>query len=185
MSDEPEALTLKATLTYDAEQMHSGDKDAEARDWFLSEVLMGGNLTLFDSGEVGDSIGALADVEIVARDEASDNGLRNAVTAFVDKHFVSGSKANRPDYWVVGVTSADVYTLREALYAAKGTTPLQDHEGRWPKREAGAPVVARDEAAELRAALAFAQSVIKGGESWSPTCDEIIGGALAATEGSE
>lgn len=50
--------------------------------------------------------------------------------------------------------------------------------------------VARDDAAELRAqvsrfqeALAFAQSVIKSGEPWSPTCDEIIGGALAATEG--
>lgn len=35
----------------------------------------------------------------------------------------------------------------------------------------------------LQRALAFAQSVIKSGESWSPTCDEIIGGALAASEG--
>lgn len=34
----------------------------------------------------------------------------------------------------------------------------------------------------LEQALAFAQGVIKSGEPWSPTCDEIIGGALAETE---
>lgn len=34
---------------------------------------------------------------------------------------------------------------------------------------------------ELRKALGFAQSCIRSGESWSPDCDEIIGGALAKT----
>ena len=33
----------------------------------------------------------------------------------------------------------------------------------------------------LRAALAFAQSVIKCGEPWTDQCEEIIGGALSAT----
>jgi hypothetical protein len=37
-----------------------------------------------------------------------------------------------------------------------------------------------DEINELRKALAFAASVIKSGEGWSETCDEIIGGALEA-----
>lgn len=37
----------------------------------------------------------------------------------------------------------------------------------------------------LEQALAFAQSAIKSGESWSPTCDEIIGAALASEGRSE
>lgn len=32
-------------------------------------------------------------------------------------------------------------------------------------------------------ALSFAASVIKSGEAWSPTCDEIIGGALGGKGG--
>jgi len=67
-----------------------------------------------------------------------------------------------------------------------GSTPWEAANDAMPKRQ----VAPRDEAAELRAqvsrlqeALAFAQSVIKSGEEWSPTCDEIIGGALAASEG--
>lgn len=36
----------------------------------------------------------------------------------------------------------------------------------------------RAENARLYEALAFAASVIKSGESWTPTCEEMIGGAL-------
>jgi hypothetical protein len=35
-----------------------------------------------------------------------------------------------------------------------------------------------NEIEQLRAALAFAASVIKSGEPWSPTCEQIIGAAL-------
>lgn len=38
-----------------------------------------------------------------------------------------------------------------------------------------------DRISELHHALAFAASVIKSGESWSATCEEIIGGALGKT----
>ena len=41
---------------------------------------------------------------------------------------------------------------------------------------------ALDDVRQLRVALAFARSVIKGGESWSGTCDEVIDGALTATK---
>jgi hypothetical protein len=34
--------------------------------------------------------------------------------------------------------------------------------------------------ARLRGALAFARSVIKSGEPWSTTCDQVIDGALQA-----
>lgn len=37
----------------------------------------------------------------------------------------------------------------------------------------------------LREALAFAQSVIKSGESWTSKCEEVIGGALGAPLDSE
>lgn len=36
----------------------------------------------------------------------------------------------------------------------------------------------RAENARLHEALAFAASAIKSGESWTPTCEEMIGGAL-------
>ena len=36
----------------------------------------------------------------------------------------------------------------------------------------------RAENDRLREALAFARSVIKSGEPWTPTCEEVIGGAL-------
>lgn len=39
---------------------------------------------------------------------------------------------------------------------------------------------AQQEVARLREALAFAASCIKSGESWTPTCAEIIGGALSS-----
>jgi hypothetical protein len=38
----------------------------------------------------------------------------------------------------------------------------------------------RGENARLREALAFAQSVIKSGEPWTQTCEDVIGGALRA-----
>lgn len=36
----------------------------------------------------------------------------------------------------------------------------------------------RDEVERLRAALAFARSVIKSGEPWTETCERVIDGAL-------
>jgi hypothetical protein len=42
-----------------------------------------------------------------------------------------------------------------------------------------AKLAAKDEEiARLREALAFARSVIKSGESWTDTCERVIGGAL-------
>lgn len=35
---------------------------------------------------------------------------------------------------------------------------------------------------QLRTALSFAASAIRGGEPWTPMCDEMIGGALKASE---
>jgi len=37
----------------------------------------------------------------------------------------------------------------------------------------------REEVRQLREALAFAASVIKSGERWTSTCEELIGDALA------
>lgn len=69
MSGEQAKLTLTAVLTYDAEGMHSGDKDPEARDWFMFDVLYGGGLVLHDNKEIGDAIGTLSQVEFVAHDD--------------------------------------------------------------------------------------------------------------------
>ena len=48
-------------------------------------------------------------------------------------------------------------------------------------------LAARDakEIARLRAALAFAASVIKSGEPWTPECERIIGGALSGRTAEE
>lgn len=39
----------------------------------------------------------------------------NAINEFVDKHFHGGSKANRSDYVGLGIPTADIYKLREAV----------------------------------------------------------------------
>lgn len=49
-------LTLEVEFTYDDELVHSGDKDKDAKDWFIDEVL-GGELILKDLSEIGDDIG--------------------------------------------------------------------------------------------------------------------------------
>ena len=41
---------------------------------------------------------------------------------------------------------------------------------------------ALDNVSTLRVALAFARSVLKGGEPWTGTCDRIIDGALTSTK---
>jgi hypothetical protein len=55
-------------------------------------------------------------------------------------------------------------------------------------REERAAASARARKAEaktqrLAEALAFAASVIKSGETWTPTCEAVIGGALRGDEG--
>lgn len=62
-------LRITGILEYDDEEMHSGDRDPEAREWFESEVLRGAHLMLHDNGELGDYIGDFA-VESV--EEARD-----------------------------------------------------------------------------------------------------------------
>lgn len=49
----------------------------------------------------------------------------------------------------------------------------QSNKDLFAKREA------EEQVKKLRHALAFARSVIKSGEPWTQTCEEIIGGALA------
>lgn len=62
-------LKFTATLVYDAETMHSGDRDIESRGWFLAEVLGGEHLCLHDNGELGDTIGSVEDLELVKDDD--------------------------------------------------------------------------------------------------------------------
>lgn len=50
-------LRITGILEYDDEEMHSGDRDPEAREWFESEVLRGTHLILHDNGELGDYVG--------------------------------------------------------------------------------------------------------------------------------
>lgn len=52
-------LRLVIELEYDAEMMHGGDADAEARRWFMEDVLMGSCLSLNDNGDLGDQIGSV------------------------------------------------------------------------------------------------------------------------------
>jgi len=73
-------LKFTATLVYDAETMHSGDRDIESRGWFLTEVLGGEHLCLHDNGELGDTIGSVEDLELV-KDDDSAAELRAACEA--------------------------------------------------------------------------------------------------------
>jgi hypothetical protein len=65
--------------------------------------------------------------------------------------------------WLLSPSGASLTT------ATVGETKLV-WEAAWGARQA--------EVARLREALAFAASVIKSGESWTTTCEEMIGGAL-------
>ena len=51
-------LFITGVLVYDQEIMHSGDKDQEAKIWFM-DILKNGVLTIVENGDMGDSIGTL------------------------------------------------------------------------------------------------------------------------------
>jgi len=51
-------LHIEGEFTYDAELMHSGKVDEQAKLWFFNAILLGEELTVF-SPEIGDEIGAL------------------------------------------------------------------------------------------------------------------------------
>ena len=52
-------LRFTAELEYDAEIMHSGDADPEAKTWFLGLLKGNGDLCLHENDEIGDTIGPL------------------------------------------------------------------------------------------------------------------------------
>jgi len=51
-------LKITGEFTYDAELMHSGEVDKEAKQWFIEEVLKGEELGVLSS-EIGDEVGKL------------------------------------------------------------------------------------------------------------------------------
>lgn len=52
-------LNLHIELEYDADLMHSGDNDKEAKAWFLREILSDDGSLVLHSNEVGDSLGTV------------------------------------------------------------------------------------------------------------------------------
>jgi len=51
-------LQIEGEFTYDADLMHSGTVDGEAKLWFFNDILLSEELTVF-SPEIGDEIGTL------------------------------------------------------------------------------------------------------------------------------
>jgi len=49
-------LLMLVELEYDADMMHSGDNDSDAKDWFFNRVLRKDRLWLH-SDEIGDCVG--------------------------------------------------------------------------------------------------------------------------------
>jgi len=56
-------LRLTCDLEYDAEVMHGGDANAEAKAWFMG-LLMGGTLVLHENDEIGDAIGEVRVISV-------------------------------------------------------------------------------------------------------------------------
>jgi len=56
-------IRMTIELEYNATNWH-GD-DVEANQWFLDEVIHGGNLQLGDFGDIGDTIGTVRVLEVV------------------------------------------------------------------------------------------------------------------------
>lgn len=50
-------IKLVIELKYDAESMHGGDKDLEAKEWFFNEILK--KELILHSNEIGDKIGTV------------------------------------------------------------------------------------------------------------------------------
>ena len=57
-------IRFTVELDYDAEMMHGGDQDQEAREWFFNQVLGGPDLALVDLGDVGDELGRVRVVSV-------------------------------------------------------------------------------------------------------------------------
>ena len=51
-------IKIEGEFTYNAELMHSGNKDKESKQWFYEDILKGETLMVF-SPEIGDEIGTL------------------------------------------------------------------------------------------------------------------------------
>jgi hypothetical protein len=60
-------LRLVCTLTYNAEMMHGGDDDIEAKAWFFD--LLAGDGLILHSQDIGDEIGTIRVQKIGGRDE--------------------------------------------------------------------------------------------------------------------
>ena len=58
-------LRFTAELEYDAEIMHGGDEDPEAKTWFLDLLKGNGDLCLHENNEIGDEIGELRIISLV------------------------------------------------------------------------------------------------------------------------
>jgi hypothetical protein len=59
-------LKMVVELDYDAELMHSGDRDAESKQWFYLKVLLDpddGCGLMLHSNEIGDIVGVLRVIE--------------------------------------------------------------------------------------------------------------------------
>lgn len=105
-------LKFTATLVYDAETMHSGDRDVESRGWFLAEVLGGEHLCLHDNGELGDAIGSVEDLELVPDDDPAAE-LRAALE---DATVAIGGVLGSPGYIISGPARNE---LHEAITRAR------------------------------------------------------------------
>lgn len=104
---------------------------------------------------------------MTAPDAPTAMTLEEAMRFLAERHMVLMPQG--PRMWVV------LYKYEsESAWLATAET--------WPVAMSAAlkmTVVERDPTAELVKALAFAASVIKGGEPWTDTCEQVIGGALA------
>ena len=57
-------IKMLVELDYDAEMMHSGDADKEAKLWFMENVLLDKHGLILHSNEIGDHIGLINVLEV-------------------------------------------------------------------------------------------------------------------------